>query len=197
MNPFIKFLTALQGDQPGTGDEDVDSQSRVDMQLHEPLPQETAPQDVNLAQRITLEGDPSINLAPKIRREFKPEKGLPSSQAEVDAIPSGQRTISFFTSRPVPVTAVAVITVLIGGQPRQVTATHKEAQLCRAGNVPHVRAFKIKDRTIPWYEWSKYDPYKHYWAMEERNWAGTATIIPCLMRVENCDPTLKGYFKGD
>jgi hypothetical protein len=131
-----------------------------------------------------------------MERLLEPEEEqdrLPENQAEVDAIEPAQRSMSFFTSRPLPREALHAIVIRVGGQHVKVWATEQESARCQAGNVPLVRAFTIKGKTVPWYQWAKYDPYKHYWAMDDRGWGGTKDVISCWLKVDSCDSELKGY----
>ena len=97
---------------------------------------------------------------------------LPSSQPQVDAIPQDQRGVSFFSGRPAPLSALVPVTVTVGGQSRQVLATPEEADALRQGRMPQVLAFQQGGRSLPWYAYDGYDPYRDYWRYENAGWGG-------------------------
>lgn len=97
---------------------------------------------------------------------------LPDSQPEVAAIPANQRGVSFFSSRPAPLSSLVPVTITLNGQSRQVLVTPEEADELRQGRMPHVLAFQQGGRSIPWYEYNSYDPYNDYWRYENAGWGG-------------------------
>ena len=97
---------------------------------------------------------------------------LPDSQPEVQRIPTNQRGVSFFSSRPAPLSSLVPVTVTIGGQSRQVLVTPDEANELRQGRMPQVLAFQQGGRYVPWYEYNGYDPYNDYWRYENMGWGG-------------------------
>ena len=104
---------------------------------------------------------------------FRPPP-LPQSQQDVNAIPAGQRGVSFFSGEPAPLGALVPVTLTVGGQPRQVYATPDEADALRRGQMPQVRAFNVGGQYVPWYEYNAYDPYRDYWRYENSGWGGFA-----------------------
>ena len=104
---------------------------------------------------------------------FRPPP-LPQSQQDVNAIPTGQRGVSFFSGEPAPLGALVPVTLTVGGQPRQVYATPEEADALRRGQMPQVRAFNVGGQYVPWYEYNSYDPYRDYWRYENSGWGGFA-----------------------
>ena len=102
---------------------------------------------------------------------------LPNSQPQVDAIPQDQRGVSFFSGRPAPLGALVPVTVTVGGQSRQVLATPEEAEELRQGRMPQVLAFQTGGRSLPWYAYDGYDPYRDYWRYENAGWGGYGSGI--------------------
>jgi hypothetical protein len=141
----------------------------------------------------TAQHGPPAKYLEQFKIEEPPVKKLPASKAEVESIAIEERSMSFFTSRPLPLEAVQQVTFRVGYKQFTVMATPEEAEKCQAGNFPRVRAFTIKEKTIPWFEWAKYDPYKHYWAMDAQGWSGTHDVVPCWMKVDILDVKLEGY----
>ncbi len=97
---------------------------------------------------------------------------LPRSQAQVDAIPQPQRGVSFFGGRPAPLSSLVPVTITLGGQSRQVLVTPDEADELRRGGMPQVLAFQSGGRSLPWYAYDSYDPYRDYWRYENAGWGG-------------------------
>ena len=97
---------------------------------------------------------------------------LPVSQPQVDAIPEGQRGVSFFSGRPAPLSSLVPVTITLGGQSRQVLVTPQEADELRQGRMPQVLAFQSGGQSQPWYEYGGYDPYRDYWRYENSGWGG-------------------------
>lgn len=100
---------------------------------------------------------------------------LPETQPEVEKIPANQRGVSFFSSRPAPLSSLVPVTLTIGGQSRQVLVTADEADSLRQGRMPEVLAFQQGGRNVPWYEYNNYDPYRDYWRYENAGWGGLGT----------------------
>ncbi len=100
---------------------------------------------------------------------------LPETQPEVESIPANQRGVSFFSSRPAPLSSLVPVTLTIGGQSRQVLVTADEADSLRQGRMPEVLAFQQGGRNVPWYEYNNYDPYRDYWRYENAGWGGLGT----------------------
>jgi hypothetical protein len=100
---------------------------------------------------------------------------LPTSQADVNAIPQNQRGVSFFSGQPAPLGSLMPVTVTINGQSRQVLVTPEEADELRQGRMPQVRAFRQGNQWVPWYEYPAYDPYRDYWQYENSGWGGFGT----------------------
>ena len=90
-----------------------------------------------------IAGDDAVRPAP-----------LPDSQPEVERVPAGQRGVSFFSSRPAPLSSLVPVTLTIGGQSRQVLVTPYEADELRQGRMPDVLAFQQGGRSVPWYEYN-------------------------------------------
>ena len=99
---------------------------------------------------------------------------LPQTPEEAAQIPQAQRGVSFFSSRPAPLSALVPVTVTIGGQSRQVLVTPDEAQQMRNGQMPSVRVFYDHGQPVPWYAYSGYDPYNSYWYAQSNMWNGIA-----------------------
>ncbi len=102
---------------------------------------------------------------------------LPNNQPQVDAVPQDQRGVSFFSGRPAPLGALVPVTVTVGGQSRQVLATPDEAEELRQGRMPQVLAFQTGGRSLPWYAYDGYDPYRDYWRYENAGWSGYGSGI--------------------
>ena len=100
---------------------------------------------------------------------------LPDTQPEVERIPSRERGVSFFSSRPAPLGSLVPVTLTVGGQTRQVLVTPDEADSLRQGRMPDVLAFQQGGRSVPWYEYNNYDPYRDYWHYENTGWGGLGT----------------------
>jgi hypothetical protein len=125
-----------------------------------------------------------------------PER-LPENQAEVDAMPYDTRGASFFTSRPLPSDKLIITKIRVGEFEHRVVATRQEADKIEAGNMPLVRAYTIGDVTAPWYEWSEYNPFDHYWAaMDGDLRIDGKRAIGCWMPLDKCNPRLTGYYKS-
>ncbi len=99
-------------------------------------------------------------------------KPLPETQQEVNAVPEGQRGVSFFSSRPAPIGSLVPVTVTIGGQSKQVLATPEEADELRRGRMPQMRTFDVQGQRVPWYAYNQYDPYNDYWRYQNNGWGG-------------------------
>ena len=141
---------------------------------------------------------PPPGYAARIQEQVKQEQKLPETQQEIDAIPESERAASYFSSRPLPVSALQQIEVLVGHEPKTVYATAQEADAIRAGSVPRVRAFTVSGRTIPWYEWELYSPYTHYSILSSRDWTGLSNgVVACWLKAENCNPSLWGYIPSE
>ncbi len=97
---------------------------------------------------------------------------LPETQAAVDAIPPKQRGVSFFSGRPAPLGSLVPVTITLNGQSRQVLVTPDEADALRRGEMPQVLAFQQGGRSLPWYAYDGYDPYREYWRYENAGWGG-------------------------
>lgn len=102
---------------------------------------------------------------------------LPSSQPQVEAIPAGQRGVSFFSGRPAPLPSLVPVTLTLGGESRQVLVTPDEADELRQGRMPQVLAFQQGGRSVPWYAHDGYDPYRDYWRYENAGWGGPGNGI--------------------
>jgi hypothetical protein len=138
-------------------------------------------------------GPPASYLEQIKKQEEAVVKKLPESQGEAQAIPPARRSMSFFTSRPLAVEDAREVNVRIGYTQCAVMASEKESEQIALGQVPRIRAFTIHGETIPWYEWDRYDPYRHYWPMDAAGWAAQKGVIPCFLHAENLDPALRGY----
>lgn len=84
-------------------------------------------------------------------------------QRAIDQIPESERGVSFFSGRPMPMSELIPVTIVIQGEKRQVLATRDEAEAIRRGETPQIRAFDQDGRQVPWYENRNYDPYRDYY----------------------------------
>ncbi len=117
--------------------------------------------DRALGNTANIPGDDALRPAP-----------LPETQQEVNAVPEGQRGVSFFSSRPAPLGSLVPVTVTINGQSKQVLATPEEADELRRGRMPQVRTFDVQGQRVPWYAYNQYDPYNDYWRYQNHGWGG-------------------------
>lgn len=97
---------------------------------------------------------------------------LPTGQDQVQAVPEEQRGVSFFSSRPAPVSQLVPVTIMVNGQPRQVMATPDEAAEIQRGQMPPIRSFNVGGQSVPWYAYQNYDPYRDYWTYQNNGWRG-------------------------
>jgi hypothetical protein len=111
-----------------------------------------------------------------IRREDAEAKTRDLAEISID-----KRCVSFFSSQPAPVDHFVQVTLSLGGLKRKVLATREEAQRIEGGSIPAVRAFLVDGRTMPWYMYDGYDPYRDYWINENTFWStlppGVATTL--------------------
>ncbi|MGO8671249.1 MAG: hypothetical protein ACLQVD_07800 [Capsulimonadaceae bacterium] len=125
----------------------------------------------------------------------KPEIPIPKNQAEVDALPFDKRGASFFTSRPMPSEALCRTYITLGDRQNRINATHQEAEMILRGESMRVWSFTIDGVTAPWYAWEEYNPFDSYMAAREGEWRpGGRLAISCWLPVEDCDPSLDGYY---
>lgn len=99
---------------------------------------------------------------------------LPANQGQVQSVPDDQRGVSFFSSRPAPVSQLVPVTIMVNGQPQQVMATPDEAAQIQQGQMPPVRSFNVGGQSVPWYAYQQYDPYRDYWSYQNNGWRGIA-----------------------
>jgi tetratricopeptide (TPR) repeat protein len=99
---------------------------------------------------------------------------LPTNQQQTASVPQDQRGVSFFSSRPAPVSQLVPVTIMVNGSPRQVMATPDEAAQIQQGQMPPVRSFNVGGQSIPWYAYQDYDPYQNYWTYQNNGWRGIA-----------------------
>lgn len=97
---------------------------------------------------------------------------LPETEQEVQAVPTDQRGVSFFSSQPAPLGALVPVTITVDGQSKQVLATPDEADQLRKGQMPQMRSFNVNGQAVPWYEYNQYDPYRDYWRYQNSGWDG-------------------------
>lgn len=93
---------------------------------------------------------------------------------DVQSIPDEHRGVSFFSSRPAPVKELVPVTLHVDGVDRQVLATPPEAAQVKQGQIPAVRAFNVDGRSVPWYMYEGYDPYRDYWTYQNGGWSNVA-----------------------
>jgi len=118
----------------------------------------------------------------------------PASQAAVDEIETDERGVSFFTSRPFPNESLVQVKLKINGVSQIVWANPDEADAIKAGAVPLVRAFTLKRKTLPWYEWKGYYPYDHYWGAAKADWQWVGgKLTASWLRLGDIDPVMPGY----
>ena len=128
-------------------------------------------------------------------------KPLPETQREVNAVPTNQRGVSFFSSRPAPIGSLVPVTVTINGQSKQVLATPEEADELRRGRMPQVRTFDVQGQRVPWYAYNQYDPYNDYWRYQNSGWGGfgggvVAGLVGAELMGDLFSPRYYGGFGG-
>jgi hypothetical protein len=96
---------------------------------------------------------------------------LPSDIEDLTNIPDNERGVSFFSSRPAPISKLVPVTINVDGIDRQVLATPSEAAEIRRGQIPPVRSFNVGGRSVPWYMYDSYDPYRDYWTYQQSGWS--------------------------
>jgi hypothetical protein len=69
----------------------------------------------------------------------------------------------FFCSRPALMRELTPVNVTLGGVSRRVLACPDDLMDIRGGIIPPVRAFVVEQRYVPWFAYSDYDPYVHYY----------------------------------
>jgi hypothetical protein len=99
----------------------------------------------------------------------------PEPEPDIEQIPQEQRGVSFFSSRPAPVKDLVPVTINVDGVDRQGLATPSEAAQIQRGQIPAVRAFNVQGRSIPWYMYDGYDPYRDYWGYQNNGWSSIGT----------------------
>ncbi len=96
------------------------------------------------------------------------ERERDQMQRAIEELPEGERGVSFFSGRPLPMSELVPVTIVIQGQKRQVLASREEAEAIQRGETPNIRAFEQDGRYVPWYENQRYDPYRDYYG----GWGG-------------------------
>ncbi|HEY3332012.1 MAG TPA: hypothetical protein VGK19_18415 [Capsulimonadaceae bacterium] len=126
-----------------------------------------------------------------------PPDARPATQEAVEAVPMELRGISFFTSRPLPLTDLVEVTLFIDDQPFTVHASQEEADTIARGTLPLVRAFSLEGKTLPWYDWADYTPYAHYWNAVKSDWIWYGSgIVACWLSLDKLKPDFAGYYSA-
>ncbi len=97
------------------------------------------------------------------RGSFAPPAQVTDAQTDWNVMPAGERGACFFCSRPCLLRELTPVTVPIGGQAQRVLACPQDLAAIRAGNLPPIRAFDMNGRRVPWYAYSRYNPYRDYY----------------------------------
>ena len=97
------------------------------------------------------------------RGSFAPPAQITNAQTDWNTMPTNERGVCFFCSRPCLLRELTPVTVPIGGRARQVLACPQDLTAVRAGNLPPIRAFERNGQQVPWYAYDRYNPYHDYY----------------------------------
>lgn len=103
----------------------------------------------------------------------RPAEQAPDPE-DPSAVPEKERGVSFFSSKPAPISRLVPVTINVDGVDRQVLATPSEAAEIAKGQIPAVRSFQVNGRVVPWYMYDGYDPYRDYWQYQRSGWSDLA-----------------------
>lgn len=97
------------------------------------------------------------------RGSFAPPAQVTNAQTDWNTMPTNERGVCFFCSRPCLLRELTPVTVPIGGQAQRVLACPQDLTAIRAGNLPPIRAFDMNGQRVPWYAYGRYNPYRDYY----------------------------------
>lgn len=94
---------------------------------------------------------------------FAPPAQVTGATTSWNTIPLRERGVCFFCSRPCLLRELTPVTVPIGGTARRVLACPPDFATVQAGTLPPIRAFSLNGQPVPWFAYSRYNPYNDYY----------------------------------
>ncbi len=90
----------------------------------------------------------------------------PASNATTDwdKVPTEQRGVCFFCSKPALLNELTPVNVNLGGEERKVLACADDLNTVKSGQMPNIRAFNVNGQMVPWYANNQYNPYNNYYS---------------------------------
>lgn len=118
--------------------------------------------------------------------------GVMRTSRETDwaTIPTTSRGVCFFCSRPSTLPELTPVTVTLNGQPHRVLACGRDYSNMQSGATPFIRSYSVGGRSVPWYAYDDYDPYRDYYALNY----DIAMTLDAFLPVDAVDP---GYWNWD